>query len=87
LEPVPSEQGSCAEQTQNIIDISINSIDILTNSTDICGNLNDILSLFCVISQFVLRLCPVCAAVLSGFVCGSPRVAVNTWQSGGEAWF
>jgi len=87
LEPVPSEQGSCAEQTQNIIDISINSIDILTNSTDICGNLNDILSLFCAISLFVLRNIRLCAAALSGFVCGSPRVAVDTWQSGGGAWF
>jgi len=57
------------------------------NSTDICGNLNDILSLFCAIFQFVLRNIRLCAAVLSGFVRGSPRVAVNTWQSGGGARF
>jgi hypothetical protein len=36
----------CAEQTQNITDISTNSTDILTNSIEIFKNINDILTLF-----------------------------------------
>jgi hypothetical protein len=45
----------CAEQTQNIIDISDNSIDIFKNSTDISTNIIDILSLVRTPSDFVLR--------------------------------
>ena len=36
----------CAEQSQNITDISTNSTDILTNSIEIFKNIKDILSLF-----------------------------------------
>ena len=35
----------CAEQSQNITDISTNSTDILTNSIEIFKNINGILSL------------------------------------------
>jgi hypothetical protein len=38
--------GCCADQTQNITDISTNTIDILTNTIDIFKNITDILSLF-----------------------------------------
>ena len=47
--------GCCAEQTQNIIDISENSIDIFKNSTDISTNIIDILTLVRTPSDFVLR--------------------------------
>jgi hypothetical protein len=47
--------GCCAEQTQNIIDISENSIDIFKNSTDISANIIDILTLVRTPSDFVLR--------------------------------